>query len=286
MLSSLTARVSSLIIPPVMLRAAAAILLLALGVIHAQLPGTTEYAFPTNAYQVVQRLHQKGIPVCFEQVHWQPSDAIILGEEIARLEAVSLHDRTPLQAGQLQSLNELRTRRRLLAGTQIGWRVTEFLPDKIDFNQPAGKILDALVAADPAYDWKKIRGRYVVFPREKSANPVIAGFTAQDLDFHEFYFNAIPAQVAGPANLRKLNDLKILDWAKAHPTAPLTLNLHATETRFILTAIAETLGPGFVWYIWGEHNLPFLDIYPLAPPAAKPEKRSPTLDSLLQRYEP
>lgn len=194
-----------------------------------------------SASEVTEILRKNGMPICFEEA--PASETLSVTEAVAELEKIPAGERTNLEKTRLATLaimlkNDPNTAVRLTKLNRFHFECTGF-----DNDPP--KMLDALVAADPAYAWKQLGSRYIVYPRAGSRlDPPTAAFTAKAQSY--------------PALLATLNKDVFAAWSvhcsglfgprnAATLTKRYTIELGPTTGWQLLQTVADQFGPSIIW---------------------------------------
>lgn len=211
--------------------------------------GQAETLVRVQAEVVIQRLRKEGALVCFERVHNQRKDAITLNAQISALQKIPEKRRTETERDLLASLLAYRKRGKNL-DTIVNWKQKQFDFDYPDGAANAAGVLDALVKADPDYQWERKGDRYLVYPKTGSFNRPLAGFKAEKLKFGDL-LQAGREQVFSPAGLHYMEVIMGRSWTEPYRENVHTLVLGPTDAHSALTELCVTIGPKIVWSTMG-----------------------------------
>lgn len=203
-----------------------------------------------TAEEIVGRLRQEGVAVCFERVHNQKADALTLEEQIEVLEKIPDGERTERERDLLKTLLRLKQDGNTPGHSVVNWKQKQFnfeFPFSVE--DPA-EVLKDLEKADPDYAWERSGSRYLVYPKKGSFNRPLQGFKAENLKFWDFV-RASGEQISKPAGLNQIFVVLGRDWTEDYKNGIYTLELGATDTRTALTRFADAIGPAVVWNVIG-----------------------------------
>lgn len=216
------------------------------------------------AEDIVSRLHDQGVPVCFERVHNQKGDAITLKKQIDNIQAIPENERTPRESERLKYCLKNKSEG-MTEDMVLNWRQNTF-----DFTYPNSQstpdeILSMLVQIDTDYQWEKAGRRYLVYPKNGSFNCQIPAFSIVNASFDDFIKAGID-HITRPAKLNYIFAGVGRPWILDYKDKKFSLALDSTDARSALTSFCDAIGPHVVWHVLGCDpdwvNVGFSPVYP------------------------